>query len=133
MDAYKPVVERMMKRLFDSLGENDRRRYAAVEAAKLGHGGIGYIAQILQCDPKRRAKMAIAHFLTVHTPVSRSPPAPVRTTPMIHSLPKVRPVLAMIAHSRALVKGDDRPDPASTSRTGFLPFSPTSHPAPLPP
>jgi len=52
MDAYKPVVERMMKRLFDSLGENDRRRYAAVEAAKLGHGGIEYIAQILQCDPK---------------------------------------------------------------------------------
>jgi hypothetical protein len=52
MDAYKPVVERMMKRLFGSLGENDRRRYAAVEAAKLGHGGIEYIAQILQCDPK---------------------------------------------------------------------------------
>jgi hypothetical protein len=52
MDAYKPVVERMMKRMFDSLGENDRRRYAAVEAAKLGHGGIEYIAQILQCDPK---------------------------------------------------------------------------------
>jgi hypothetical protein len=52
MDAYTPVVERMMKRLFDSLGENDRRRYAAVEAAKLGHGGIEYIAQMLQCDPK---------------------------------------------------------------------------------
>jgi hypothetical protein len=30
MDACTPVVERMMKRLFDSLGENDRRRYAAV-------------------------------------------------------------------------------------------------------
>jgi hypothetical protein len=52
MDAYTPVVERMMKRLFNSLGENDRRRYAAIEAAKLGHGGIEYIAQILQCDPK---------------------------------------------------------------------------------
>jgi predicted ArsR family transcriptional regulator len=52
MDAYAPEVERMMKRLFDSLAENDRRRYAAVEASKLGHGGIEYIAQILQCDPK---------------------------------------------------------------------------------
>ena len=52
MDAYAPEVERKMKRLFDSLRENDRRRYAAVEAMKLGHGGIDYIARVLQCDPK---------------------------------------------------------------------------------
>ena len=29
-----------MKRLFDSLAEKDRRRYAAVEATKLGHCGM---------------------------------------------------------------------------------------------
>jgi hypothetical protein len=52
MDAYSPSVERMMKRLFQSLRENDRRRYAAIEAAKLGSGGIEYIAQLLRCDPK---------------------------------------------------------------------------------
>ncbi len=52
MDAYSPSVERMMKRLFQSLRENDRRRYAAIEAAKLGSGGIEYIAQLLGCDPK---------------------------------------------------------------------------------
>ena len=52
MDAYTPGIERKMKRLFDSLSENDQRRYAAVEATKLGHGGIEYIAQLLQCDPK---------------------------------------------------------------------------------
>ena len=52
MDAYAPEIERVMKRLFDSLGENDRRRYAAVEATKLGHGGIEYIARLLGCDPK---------------------------------------------------------------------------------
>ena len=52
MDAYAPEIERKMKRLFDSLSEDDRRRYAAVEATKLGHGGIEYIAQLLQCDPK---------------------------------------------------------------------------------
>ena len=27
MNAYTPGIERMMKRLFDSLRENDRRRY----------------------------------------------------------------------------------------------------------
>ncbi len=52
MDAYTPGIERMMKRLFDSLKESDRRRYAAIEAAKLGHGGIEYVARILECDPK---------------------------------------------------------------------------------
>jgi hypothetical protein len=52
MNAYAPEVERMMRRLFDSLRENDRRRYAAIEAAKLGHGGIEYIAGVLGCDSK---------------------------------------------------------------------------------
>lgn len=52
MGTYPPEVERMMQRLFDSLRENDRRRYAAIEAAKLGHGGIEYVAGVLGCDPK---------------------------------------------------------------------------------
>jgi hypothetical protein len=52
MIAYAAEVERLMKRLFDSLKESDRRRYAAIEAAKLGHGGIEYIARVLECDPK---------------------------------------------------------------------------------
>jgi hypothetical protein len=52
MDAYTPEVERVMTRLFDSLGERDRRRYAAVEATKLGHGGVEYVAGLFGCDPK---------------------------------------------------------------------------------
>ena len=52
MQPYSPEMERLMKRLFDSLSEKDRRRYAAVEAAKLGHGGIEYLAGVLGCDPK---------------------------------------------------------------------------------
>jgi hypothetical protein len=41
-----------MRSFFQSLRENDRRRYAAVEAAKLGHGGIEYISKVLGIDPK---------------------------------------------------------------------------------
>lgn len=52
MGTYAADVERMMKRLFDSLKESDRRRYAAIEAAKLGHGGTEYVAGVLGCDPK---------------------------------------------------------------------------------
>jgi hypothetical protein len=52
MDGYTEGLERLMRRLFDSLKESDRRRYAAIEAAKLGYGGIEYIATVLGCDPK---------------------------------------------------------------------------------
>lgn len=52
MEAYPAEVEAKMKRLFDWLSEKDRRRYAAVEAAKLGHGGVEYIARVFSCDPK---------------------------------------------------------------------------------
>ena len=41
-----------MRRFSSWLSEKDRRRYAAVEAAKLGHGGVEYIARLLACDPK---------------------------------------------------------------------------------
>jgi hypothetical protein len=52
MEVYSAEVERKMKRVFGWLSEKDRRRYAAVEAAKLGHGGVEYIARVLECDPK---------------------------------------------------------------------------------
>ena len=52
MEGYGMQVERMMKRLYQSLSEKDRRRYAAVEAAKLGHGGVEYVARMLGCDAK---------------------------------------------------------------------------------
>jgi len=52
MDDYTAKMERQMKRLYHSLGERDRRLYAAVEAEKLGHGGLEYIARLLGCDPK---------------------------------------------------------------------------------
>ena len=52
MRSYGEAIERAMKRFFDSLSEKDRRRYAAVEVAKLGHGGVEYVARVLGCDPK---------------------------------------------------------------------------------
>ncbi|MDP2828410.1 MAG: ISAzo13 family transposase [Sulfuricellaceae bacterium] len=41
-----------MKVLFSRLSEKDRRRYAAVEADKLGHGGQQYIADLFGIDIK---------------------------------------------------------------------------------
>ncbi len=51
MKDYSAAVERHMVQLYDSLSEKDRRRYAAVEAEKLGHGGVQYIADLFECDP----------------------------------------------------------------------------------
>lgn len=51
-DKYPLDTERAMQAVFHSLGERDRRCYAAVEAHKLGHGGIAYLAQLFDCDRK---------------------------------------------------------------------------------
>ena len=52
MKPYAVEVERQMQTLYDSLSEKDRRRYAAVEAEKLGHGGVQYVADLFDCDPE---------------------------------------------------------------------------------
>jgi hypothetical protein len=52
MEVYSAEIEQKMRRFSGWLSEKDRRRYAAIEAAKLGHGGVDYIARVLACDPK---------------------------------------------------------------------------------
>jgi len=49
---YPATVEQAMQLTFSSLNERQRRLYAATEALKLGHGGIGYIAQLFDCHRK---------------------------------------------------------------------------------
>jgi hypothetical protein len=49
---YKDTVEARMVDFYRSLSEKDRRRYAAIEALKLPHGGKKYICELLDCDPK---------------------------------------------------------------------------------
>ena len=45
-------IEAQMLNFYRSLSEKDRRRYAAIEANKLGRGGVTYICQVLQCDDR---------------------------------------------------------------------------------
>lgn len=51
MTTYSSDIQRHMVNLYRSLSEKDRRRYAAVEAEKLGHGGVAYVADLFGCDP----------------------------------------------------------------------------------
>jgi hypothetical protein len=50
--VYDKGIELKMQRLFQMLSEKDRRRYAGIEAAKLGHGGIEYVSGLFDMDPK---------------------------------------------------------------------------------
>lgn len=50
LNPYSKEHEDEMRNLYNSLTEKDRRRYAAVEAKKLGYGGISYVCRVLQCD-----------------------------------------------------------------------------------
>ena len=52
LNRYSVRVETRMKHFYQSLSEKDRRRYAAVEAEKIGYSGISYIAELFGCDPK---------------------------------------------------------------------------------
>ena len=52
MTRYEATIEQEMQKFYNTLSEKDKRRYAAIEAMKLGHGGIAYIAQVLDCSCK---------------------------------------------------------------------------------
>jgi hypothetical protein len=71
---YPPQVEEAMRTLFRSLSERERRLYAAVEVAKLGRGGLSYLAEVLGCDEKtiRRGKRELAQPAADPPPPGRS-------------------------------------------------------------
>lgn len=48
--AYPSDVEGHMRNCFQSLSEKDRRRYAAAEVVKLGHGGTTYLSKLFGCS-----------------------------------------------------------------------------------
>jgi hypothetical protein len=50
MVPYSHEIEEAMKKFYETLSEKDKRRYAAIEAVKLGHGGQKYICEVLGCD-----------------------------------------------------------------------------------
>lgn len=49
---FSEKTKMLMQLHYSYLPEKDRRRYAALEALKLGHGGVAYISQVLSVDRK---------------------------------------------------------------------------------
>jgi len=51
-DHFDEITVARMQSFFRTLSERDQRRYGALEAQRLGHGGISYVAEILGCSTK---------------------------------------------------------------------------------
>ena len=49
LTQYPRSVEEAMRYTFSTLNERQRRLYVATEALNLGHGGIAYLAELLDC------------------------------------------------------------------------------------
>lgn len=50
--GYSAEIEDSMQYMFESLNEKDRRHYAAIEAKKLGSGGVKYISKLFGISEK---------------------------------------------------------------------------------
>ena len=49
---FSEETERRMVGFYQSLSEKDRRRFAAIEAQRLGYGGVKYIAELFGCSER---------------------------------------------------------------------------------
>src|SRR5271157_1993656 len=67
---YERDVEERMHGFYQSLSEKDRRRYAAIEARKLGHGGVAYVAEVLGCSTRTIERAASELDQLPHDPAA---------------------------------------------------------------
>lgn len=49
-ERFDEVIERQIRNVFETLSEKDQRRFAAIQARQVGHGGMVYIAKVLGCS-----------------------------------------------------------------------------------
>ena len=51
-ERFDERTEQQMRNFFETLSEKDQRRYAAIQAGQLGHGGIEYVSELLGCSTR---------------------------------------------------------------------------------
>lgn len=55
-ERFDAETARQMRLFAETLSEKDARRYAALQARQLGHGGIRYVAEVLGCSERTIAR-----------------------------------------------------------------------------
>ncbi len=51
-ERFDGATEQQMRNFCETLSEKDQRRYAAMQARQLGHGGIEYVSEVLGCSTR---------------------------------------------------------------------------------
>lgn len=67
---YTPDVEARMRGFYQTLSEKEQRRFAALEATRLGFGGIKYIASVLGCSRRTIERAAEEIKALPHDPAA---------------------------------------------------------------
>ena len=63
---YPPETVEIMRKFYSTLSEKDKRRYAATEAIKLGHGGVTVVSEMLSCA-RSTIQIGITELLSLPT------------------------------------------------------------------
>ena len=58
---WSAAVEQNVRDFYETLSEKDRRRFVAVQARQLGHGGVRYIAEVVGCS-RRTVERGLAEL-----------------------------------------------------------------------
>ena len=66
MQLYFRFIEEEIRKFYNILNEKNQRLFASVEAIKVRHGDISYIARILGCSRKTVAR-GIREFSNRHS------------------------------------------------------------------
>ena len=70
MVQYEPELAERMRGFYQTLSEKDRRRYAALEARRLGRGGAVLVAEVLGCSTRTIERGAIELDQLPHDPAA---------------------------------------------------------------
>lgn len=67
---FAPAIEDRLRGFYQTLSEKDQRRFAALEATRLGFGGIEYIAKVLGCSRRTIERAAEEIQALPHDPAA---------------------------------------------------------------
>ena len=89
-ESYSQKIEGQMQEFYKRLPEKNKRLYAAIEALKLGFGGITYIATLFNCS-RNTVQLGIQELCTGNTlPQNRN-----RKKEVVENLPLKKILISM--------------------------------------
>jgi hypothetical protein len=67
---YEPTIKGRLLAFYETLSEKNRRRFVALEAQRLGHGGVTYVAQVFGCSERTIERGLVELAALPHDPAA---------------------------------------------------------------